>query len=155
MIWFFEGHYCKFPCSHQLLFNYVFNRFFKWEALVKLNTYKFSDKLRVCLNWDPMALLYLSCEVFIICNEPIVKYGYSIFLIQMRMSEIVHNLLARRITRVKDSKLALDFLFAFFERFFHLIEAVLFERYRDSAISLNQILLICYTCMLFLPFILT
>jgi hypothetical protein len=56
---------------------------------------------------------------------------------------------------VKDSKLALDFLFAFFERFFHLIEAVLFERYRDSAISLNQILLICYTCMLFLPFILT
>lgn len=100
-----------------------------------------------------MALLDLPCEIFIVSNVPIMEDSYPTLLIEVWMSQVVRNLLAGRVPRVKDAKATLDKL-CFLKRFSQLGEAVLLVRDRIFSHPSDHILLMSAILELGLPLLL-
>lgn len=59
----------------------MFNRFLKWETLVKFNANQFSNQLGICLDLNTVTLFDLPSQILIIWNEAIVEDSNSAFLI--------------------------------------------------------------------------
>ena len=65
---------------------------------------------------DLVVLLQNTREVLIVGNEAIVKDGYALFFIQVRVGKAIENLTIGRVPRVEDCELALQLVLR--KRFF-------------------------------------
>lgn len=60
---------------------------------------------------DLVVLLQETRQVFIVGNEAIVKDGYALFIIHVRVGKAVENLTIRGVPRVKDCEFTLQLVF--------------------------------------------
>ena len=102
---------------------------------------------------DLVVLLKNTREILIVGYKAIVKDGYALFFIQVRVGKAIENLTIGRVPRVEDCELALQLVLR--ERFFQLGEAILRERNRHLTVSQYHVFLVAHFFVLAFPFFLT